>query len=205
MLALLGCVLIFNIVQANWPIFGGDSAHTGYKCIDLLTNGNASLLWKNENLLKPLTYATISNSHYYVINRCGSTLQFSNGCYLNILNANTGNLIESINIGYASSMSPPIVSNGQMIVGGLKNSEVLFVKAYSIQNYYMNVWQATGSAQWSDYPYGVTPSNTDRTIYFSGGEYNGMMYAVDATTGASKFTASLPTSVGSDYWAPTGV
>ena len=67
MLPALGCVLIFYIVQADWPIFGGNSAHTGYKHIALLTNGTASLLWENKKL-SPITFATVSNDHYHTIN-----------------------------------------------------------------------------------------------------------------------------------------
>eukprot|EP01084_Bolivina_argentea_P105468 188870_1 len=184
--------------KSNWPVFGGDSAHTGYKNIDLLTNGNATLLW-SKTILPSLTYATISNNKYYTI----SGKRFNSlGYNLYILNALTGDQIESINIGEGDSIGPPIEANGQIIINMVGSNEGLYIKSYVNNNYNMK-WQATGGAQWPNYPYGVTPSDIDTTIYFAGGTYNGEMYAVNGLNGISEFTAHIPTGFGCDYWAPT--
>jgi len=65
-------------------------------------------------------------------------------------------------------------------------------------------WRGSGSSQWATFPYGTASSDSLGLVYMPGGTYGGVMYAIDSSTGTTKWSKSMySTGFGCDWWAPS--
>ena len=192
--------LIITSPSAQWPTFGGNTAHTGFISIDLNIDQiveSKKAVWTS-NLTTGLSYSTVFADVLLVT----SNHFFTGESKLFILNALTGNRIHTINLTAASSTGPPIGGYEYMAyVQTIGKDEGIYLQAINLITGDIK-WIAKADSQWADYPYGTTPGS--KYLYMPGGEFNGDLYAVDPYNGSIIYQKSVfPGGFSCDWWTPT--
>jgi len=112
----------------------------------------------------------------------------------------SGQVVKSIFFGGGSSVGPPNVnpSASNAFVEVIGGNEGISILSLEINQNYVE-WTATAASQWANYDFGMVGMGD--VLYYPGGEYNGMVYAVSLQNGTQLWQGT--TTGNCDSWTPT--
>jgi len=170
-------------------MYGGDPSHTSYKP-ETLGTLSPQLKWNVTACPTTLTRCVVANGFVFVNCRAGNMIVIDD----------LGQVRKSIFFGGGSSVGPPNVNptatNAYVEVNGV--SQGLYIHSLDLSQDTV-VWTATAGSQWPDYNYGMVENG--ESLFFPGGTYDGILYAVSLDTG-EKLWESVSTG-NCDSWTPT--
>jgi len=174
-----------------WPMYQGNSSHTGYAPVSLKPD-EFSLRWSKSigSGKKELNPVTSADNKVFV----SLLTYFNDEDSFFVLNALTGDVKWSKNFGSIFSVNPPSYAYGNVYIQTGNHESDTYLWAFDADSGNL-VFKSPHSAQWERY---YAPTILDGVVYVDGGSYGGM-YAFDAITGARLWFTNLEQY---DQWTP---
>lgn len=175
---------------ADWPMFGGNPAHTGVNAAETGIPP-LQLNWTKALSTGALNPVTVEGDRVFVT----AITYFDPNSSLWSLNAGDGSQLWSYNFGSVFSVNPPSVLNGLVYVQMGNHTPASRLFAFKVADGTI-AWATPFTAQWERY---YAPTIADGQVWVNGGYYGGM-YGFDAATGDTLFYQGALAQY--DQWTP---
>src|SRR5712664_177800 len=178
-------------LPADWPMFGGNPAHTGVNDAETGTPP-LELAWTKPLSTGALNPVSVEGERVFVT----GVTYFGPNSPVWALNANDASQIWSYNFGSVFSVNPPSVSDGLVYVQMGNHTPASRLFAFKSADGTI-AWATPYAAQWERY---YAPTIADGKVFVNGGYYGGM-YGFEAAMGDPLFYQG---GLGQyDQWTPS--
>ncbi|MEO5716690.1 MAG: PQQ-binding-like beta-propeller repeat protein [Luteolibacter sp.] len=177
-----------NRLGGDWPMFGGNSRHTGFQPARLGKHRLVPVWTQQVHPSSPLHRVATGDGKVY------ATPLYGNAPVVTALDLATGEPVWTHAFNWNYTLNPPAYHNGRVYLQRVNNNSDTQLWALAAGDGGA-VWSAPHAAQWDQYE---SPTVTDAGIWINGGNTGGL-YGFDPA-GSQRFFRDLEQY---DKWTPT--